>query len=105
MLAIQININVFLLISIVLAATFIGFMFRSYQIASLRKKVIDLENEMLSNHSEILELQKENAMFEQKLKQLHIPVISIKTAREEKLKDQPDVGSGSRKDNIKNAGS
>ncbi|WP_315820194.1 hypothetical protein [Paraflavitalea speifideaquila] len=32
---------------------------------------------MLSNHADILELQKEKSHLEQKLKELHIPVIPI----------------------------
>ena len=107
MLAIQLTINALLLVSIVLTATFLGFIFRSRQIASLRKKVIELENEMLSNHSEILDLQRENASLELQMKQLHIPVISMKTSREDKLSDTHDISSKvpPRKDNLKNSGS
>ena len=108
MLAIQLNINAFLLAAIVVAAVFLGFIFRSQQISSLRKKVIELENEMLSNHSEILDLQRENASLEQQMKQLHIPVISMKTSREEKSSDQHDVlpkKVQGIKDNLKNSGS
>jgi hypothetical protein len=107
MLAIQLNINLFVLASVVAAAAFLGFIFRSRQISSLRKKVIELENEMLSNHSEILDLQRENASLEQQMKQMHIPVISMKTSREDKGVDQhegPKQGTA-RKDNLKNAGS
>ena len=108
MLTIQLNINVFLLAGIVAGTGLLGFIFRSQQIASLRRKVIELENEMLSNHSEILELQRENASLEQQLKQLHIPVISMKSTREDKISDAHDLASkkvASRKDNLKNSGS
>lgn len=107
MLAIQLNINALLFVSIVIAATFLGFIFRSRQLWSLRKKVIELENEMLSNHSEILDLQRENASLEQKMKQLHIPVISMKTSREEKSADTHEISPKvpPRKDNLKNSGS
>jgi len=108
MLAIQLNINVLLLAAMVAAAAFLGFIFRSQQIGSLRRKVIELENEMLSNHSEILDLQRENASLEQQMKQLHIPVISMKTSREDKSSDQLDVlpkKVQGRKDNLKNSGS
>jgi cell division protein FtsL len=84
MLAIQMNINVLVLVATIVAAAVAGYLLRSAQIASLKKKVINLENEMLSNHAEILELSKENAGLQQKIKHLHIPVISIKTARDEK---------------------
>ena len=107
MLAIQLTINALLLLSIVITATFLGFIFRSRQLLSLRKQVIELENEMLSNHSEILDLQRENASLEQQMKQLHIPVISMKTSREDKLSDTHEILAkvALRKDNLKNSGS
>lgn len=77
MLAIIIPVNVYLLGSIILITFLTGFMLRKGQIKSLNKKVLELENEMLSNHADILELQKEKAGFEQRLKELHIPVIPI----------------------------
>jgi hypothetical protein len=87
MLAIQMTINVFVLAGSLLAVFVLGFIFRSGQIASLRRKIIELENEMLANHSEILELQKENASLAQQMKQAHIPVISMKTSRDDKSSD------------------
>ncbi|HTE27185.1 hypothetical protein [Flavitalea sp.] len=106
MLAIQLNINALLLVAIVTTAVFLGFIFRSRQIVSLRKKVIELENEMLSNHSEILDLQRDNASLEQQMKQLHIPVISMKTSREDKSSDTHEISPKvpPRKDNLKNSG-
>lgn len=77
MLAIIIPVNVFLLGGIILFSFLLGFMLRKGQIKSLNKKVLELENEMLSNHADILELQKEKAGFEQRLKEVHIPVIPI----------------------------
>jgi cell division protein FtsB len=107
MLAIQLNINALLLVGLVASAAFLGFIFRSRQIGSLRKKVIELENEMLSNHSEILDLQRENASLEQQMKQMHIPVIAMKPVREDKASDIHEISSKvpPRKDNLKNSGS
>ena len=48
---------------------------------------------MLSNHSEILDLQRENALLEQQIKQLHIPVISMKASREDKLSDAHEISA------------
>ena len=93
MLAIQLTINALLLVSIVTTAAFLGFIFRRRQLWSLRKQVIELENEMLSNHSEILDLQRENALLEQQIKQLHIPVISMKASREDKLSDAHEISA------------
>jgi hypothetical protein len=93
MLAIQLTINLFVLVAIVASATLLGFLFRSLQISKLKRKVIDLENEMLRNHSEILDLHRENASLEQQMKQINIPVINIKSARDEKSGDNLDSGS------------
>jgi hypothetical protein len=87
MIAIQMSINIFILAGALVATFVLGFLFRSGQLASLRRKVIELENEMLANHSEILELQRENASLEQQMKQAHIPVISMKTSRDDKSTD------------------
>ncbi len=87
MLAIQTTINVLWLGGMLVFAASAGFLLRSQQIRSLKRKVIELENEMLSNHAEILDLQRENAGLEQKMKQLHSPVINMKTVREEKPAD------------------
>jgi cell division protein FtsB len=107
MLAIQLNINALLLVGLVVSAAFLGFIFRSRQIVSLRRKVIELENEMLSNHSEILDLQRENASLEQQMKQMHIPVIAMKQVREDKSSDTHEISPKlpPRKDNLKNSGS
>lgn len=107
MLAIQLNVNALLLVGLVVGAAFLGFIFRSRQIISLRKKVIELENEMLSNHSEILDLQRENAILEQQIKQMHIPVIAMKPVRDDKSPDTHDITAKvpARKDNLKNSGS
>lgn len=77
MLAIVIPVNVFLFGGLILLAFLVGIILRRGQIKSLKKKVLELENEMLSNHADILELQKEKACLEQRLKELHIPVIPI----------------------------
>jgi hypothetical protein len=93
MLAIHLTINILVLALLVASAAVLGFIFRSQQISKLKKKVIELENEMLSNHSEILDLQRENASLEQQMKQAHIPVINMKTARDEKSGDSLDSAS------------
>lgn len=77
MLAIIIPVNIYLFGGAILLAFFTGLIIRRSQIKKLKTKVLELENEMLSNHADILELQKEKANLEQKLKELHIPVIPI----------------------------
>lgn len=51
--------------------------------SSLRKKILELESEMLSNHADILDLQKEKAQLEQQIKQSKIPVIPMRSSKED----------------------
>jgi hypothetical protein len=88
MLAIEITFTLFPLLGMLLVAFAVGFMFRSAQIKSYRRKVLDLEKEMLSNHAEILELQKERASLLRQMKESRIPVISMSQAKEEADKRQ-----------------
>ena len=78
MLAIQISVNIFLVMGAVIAAFGVGYMIRSVQVNSLRKKVLELESEMLRNHAEILDLQRSKANLELTIKESKIPVIPIK---------------------------
>lgn len=82
MLAIIIPMNVFLFGGLIILAFLAGFFLRSSQLKKFKKKVLELENEMLSNHADILELQKEKSSLEQKLKENHIPVIPISSKDE-----------------------
>ena len=84
MLAIIIPINVFLLGGLLILAVSVGFILRSSQVLAFRKKVAELEKEMLASHAEILELQRDKANLEQRLKESHIPVIPISAVEEEK---------------------
>ena len=72
------------------ASALVGFIFRSSQINSLKKRVGELEKEMLQNHAEILTLQKENCELSDKLKNSNVPVIPISGATKENS-DVPDV--------------
>lgn len=90
---IAIPINVFLLGGVIIFAVLAGYAFRSLQLKKLQYKISDLEKEMLANHAEILDLQKERVVQEQKLKELSHPVIPViplnKTADDKS--EMPDV--------------
>ncbi|MDF2187270.1 hypothetical protein [Paraflavitalea sp. CAU 1676] len=88
MLAIIIPVNVYLFGGLILSAFLAGFIVRKSQLKKLKMKVLELENEMLSNHADILDLQKEKASLEQKLKEHHIPVIPISSKEESNSKVQ-----------------
>ncbi|NII23877.1 hypothetical protein HB364_02215 [Pseudoflavitalea sp. X16] len=82
MLAIVIPVNVYLFGGLILLSFLTGFTLRGSQLKSQKRKVLELENEMLSNHADILDLQKEKVALEQRLKEFHIPVIPI-TAKDD----------------------
>ena len=81
--AIELTLNVFLLTGIIFGAVLIGFLVRTTQIRSLRRKVVELEKEMLSNHADILELQRNKALLEQNLQASKIPVIPMNPAKDD----------------------
>ncbi len=78
MLAIELTIGIVPLGLILIASFAIGFLLRSGQLSSSKKKVLELEKEMLSNHATILELQKEKAGMLKQMNESKIPVIPIK---------------------------
>ena len=97
MLLINLSLDVSLLIGIIAIAFATGFLLRSTQLKKLRSKVSDLEKEMMASHADILELQKDRLMLEEKLKgSSNIPVIPI-TAKEEKKSDKLQEKSISKK--------
>jgi hypothetical protein len=61
MLLIRINLNIFLLAALLVTAFIVGYLIRARQIAIHRKKIYELEKEMLNNHAQILDLEKEKA--------------------------------------------
>ena len=82
MLAMEVSFNILTLSGIVLMAFALGFFVRGGQLNSFRRKIIELEKEMLSNHADILELQKEKALLVRQMKESEIPVIPINTKEE-----------------------
>jgi hypothetical protein len=88
MLLLKFTLDLSVLIGITGIAFLWGFLLRSKQLKKHKKRVGELESEMMANHAEILELQKEKLQLEEKLKgSSNIPVIPIKV-KEEKLQDK-----------------
>jgi hypothetical protein len=81
--AIELTLNVFVLTGIVFGSFVIGFLIRANQIRSLKRKIVELEKEMLNNHADILELQRSKALLEQNLQASKIPVIPLNPTKEE----------------------
>jgi len=89
MLLIKLSIDVSLLVGAIVAAFVIGFLFRSAQLKKQKKRVNELEKEMMASHAEILELQQEKQVLEKQLKGAsNIPVIPITAKESDKLQDK-----------------
>jgi hypothetical protein len=97
MLLIKLSIDVSMLVGLIVGAFVIGFVLRAAQIKKLKGKVADLEKEMMASHAEILDLQKDKLVLEEKLKgSSNIPVIPI-TSKEDKKAGQLQDKSASKK--------
>jgi len=97
MLLIKLSLDVSLLVGIITIAFATGFLMRGSRLNKLKRRVSELETEMMSNHAEILELQRDKLMLEEKLKDSSsIPVIPI-NAKEEKKSDKLQDKSISKK--------
>jgi len=93
--AIELNVtNIALFAGLAIFFTLIGYISRSSKSASLKKKVNELENEILICHAEILQLQREKIELMKTMSEPTIPVISIAASKEEKNTEKlPDVAS------------
>ena len=82
---IQITVSAILFGGLMLAAFVFGYLLRSTRMSSLNKKIHELQQEVLTNHADVLELQKDKTLLEQKLKEYSSsPVIPITASTEEK---------------------
>ena len=81
--AIELSLSIYVLLLIIFVSFLTGFWIRKKQIKPLRKKVYELEKEMLSNHAEILELQRTKTLLEQNIQSSKIPVIPLNPSKDE----------------------
>jgi len=84
---IEFTVNILVLAAMLIGSLLVGLGIRSRQVMKGRLRIEELENEMLSNYAEILDLQKEHAAMESKLRDFEIPVIPIKTVVKEGLEE------------------
>ncbi len=97
MLAIQVNVNIFLIAALVIAAAALGYLKRSSQINSLNKKIADLEKEMLASHAEILQLHRDKIDLMKTTAEPVIPVIPITNGKEDKTMEKLPDGTTRKK--------
>ncbi len=92
----EFSVNILVLMVLSLVSAFIGYKFKKGMEAKKQSKINQLEKEMVQNHAEILQLQKEYCVMEQKLRDLTKPVISMKiTAKEEEQQEENQRDSSS----------
>lgn len=93
------NINILILVVIIGLSALLGFTMRSRLLAKKKRQIAELEKEMMQAHAEVLEVQKEYCELESRVRDLAIPVISMKHApkEEEKQKEESPDRSGLRK--------
>lgn len=85
------SINSLTLLAIVSFSAFAGYMSQSGQIKRKNARINRLEKQVLEANAEVLEFQKEYCDLESRLKDLKIPVISMKHAGKEEslVESQP----------------
>jgi len=94
MLSLEFTINIFAFALVILVVALAGFSLRSRQIIKNLSKIEQLERELLNSYSQILDLERENTSLENKLQDIKIPVIAMKTTiRDEQELSQkiPDI--------------
>ena len=97
MLLIKLSLDVSMLVGIISIAFAAGLLMRGTHLKKLKGRVSELEKEMMASHAEILELQRDRLVLEEKLKgSSNIPVIPI-NAKEEKKSDKLQDKSISKK--------
>ena len=78
MLSLEFTLPVLGLIAIISGSLFIGYMLRSRQLQKKQFKIAELRKEIVYNHAQILDLQKEYVMLEKTMKGTMAPVLPMK---------------------------
>ncbi|MDR3716329.1 MAG: hypothetical protein P4L51_26285 [Puia sp.] len=86
----EITLTPLIALGIVLFFGGIGFFLKKRQIAKDRKLFNQYDKEMVLNHADILELQKDYIILEMKMRELSIPVIPISTPVKEVTVQETD---------------
>ncbi len=84
MLYVEFTLSILSLIAIVTGSLIMGYVLRSRQLQKKQSKIAELRKEIVYNHAQILELQKEYVTLEKTMNGTIAPVLPIKTAHTEK---------------------
>lgn len=96
MLLFQVSLDVLVILGLAMLPVIIaiGFLRRGYMISELKARLSEADKELLISYAEILDLQREKTLLEQKIQQSSIPVIPITSAKDDKLQEVvPDVST------------
>ena len=88
MITFDLIINPVILLVAAIAGGLVGLLIGRAKLAKSRAKVLELENEMMTAHAEILEIQKAYVQLENKLEEHSIPVISMKINGKDNSKEK-----------------
>jgi len=77
---VELPINLLTLTIAMMAAGLIGYSLRSRQLKKKQFKISELRKEMVANHAQILDLQKEFVDLEKKIYSNQTPVLAIKNS-------------------------
>jgi hypothetical protein len=91
MLSLEITTNAFVFGGAMIASGVVGMIFRSTQLSKSRLRIISLEQEIMGNHAEILELQKDFVALELKIHNAKDSVIKMKKVLATSGEKLPDV--------------
>jgi len=90
----EVTLNIYLLAFILGLSVLVGFAFRAGMASKYRRKIEELQREILSNYSHILDLERETQTMENKIQDIKSPVITMKTPNKEvevSSKKVPDI--------------
>jgi len=96
----DISINIYVLLLVLAAAMWLGFLGRSRQIARKKRQIAELEQEMMQAHAELLETQRDYCELESRVNGGDSPVISLKDSNKNRVppeKPLPEDGKGARR--------
>lgn len=89
--ALNISLSAFQLLLLGIATFGAGYFFRTKQLRKKQGRILELENEMVQNHAEILRMQQELSLVKRPAKTESVPVVAFK--------QEPGADSSSRKKN------
>jgi hypothetical protein len=73
----DLSIDIYLIALLMALAVLSGFLLRSRQLAKKKRRIGELEREMMQAHAELLEIQKDYCELESKVKEEDSPVIPM----------------------------